>query len=290
MIVGRRVDGSVTRLPTVSISKDHRRLIEYWKIRVKCTYPRDLVAPQRLSEAFQAANADQEALEFWRECRNVTRYTSSRMASAICARKKDYIGLYEWCKSCQEIYFAEETWEALKELRTHTSDSERNSKRDFIDLLKAALMDSPCDASLAGILVEESKAHTQVSDRIKTLRSGLEHMGEHVRSDDWGTAPDLNDSQKLIVEELEKLVWRQGDEENTVTFWKVMVRKLPNSWYVGRALQNAFGRRGEYPEAVEFWRRIKRSQASYQSDYFYAESCQETGDLEEAIKFWFIWM
>jgi len=277
MIVGRRVDDS-TRQPTTSISTDQRRLIEYWKIRVKLSRDYEKVSAQKLSEAFQAANADQEALEFWREARKV----SPRIASDIYVMNKDYNGLYEWCKSrCQERYYG--TWWQLRELQKHASDSGQNSKWDLIKISKAILARNPCYVLPAEVMVEESKALTQVGDRIKILRSGLELLRSEriLWSDD--------NPRKVIVEELE-LLWSQGDEENAVTFWKVMVRKMPNSWYVGRALQNAFGRRGEYPEAVDFWKRIKRSQASYQSDYFYAESCQETGDLGEAIKFWFIWM
>jgi len=159
----------------------------------------------RNSEAFQAAKADQEALDFWRED-DASIFMATIRARAIYVRNKDYNGLYEWCNSiCRDEIIGKEVWEELKELRTHTSDSERNRKWDLINLSKAALTYDPWDVVPAKILVEESKAHTQVGDRIKILRGGLEIL----RLDDWLDF-GVNDSLKVIVEELERLFWEHG--------------------------------------------------------------------------------
>ena len=68
MIVERKVDDcTVAQPPNVSMTKEQRRLINYWKLRLTFAGHCDKVAAERLSKAFQNASAVDEERSYWTE-------------------------------------------------------------------------------------------------------------------------------------------------------------------------------------------------------------------------------
>ena len=289
MIVERKVDDcTVAQPPNVSMTKEQRRLINYWKLRLTFAGHCDKVAAERLSKAFQNANAVNEERSYWTEAENTE--VREDMLTALFVRTRDFNGLYRLCRS--EDFQGSIPWAVLKELRAR--HHEQNNQLEFISLSRIALKRHPWDNGSAKILVEESGALTRLEDRINTLKSGLDSLkntDEYLQRYHDAAHFGRESQRSLIVEELENLILEQGNDEYVITFWQSMVRKMPDSWYVGNALQEAFRMQGKDAEAVVFWSRVKKIWPAWpHSDYFYAESCQEVGDLEEAIKVWFIWL
>src|SRR5579859_3414647 len=289
MIVERKVDDrTVAQPPNVSMTKEQRRLINYWKLRLTFAGHGDKVAAERLSKAFQNANAVNEERSYWTEAENTE--VREDMLTALFVRTRDFNGLYRLCRS--EDFQGSIPWAVLKELRAR--HHEQNNQLEFISLSRIALKRHPWDNGSAKILVEESKALARLEDKINILKSGLDSLkntDEYLQRYHDAAHFSRESQRSLIVEELENLILDQGNDEYAITFWQSMVRKMPDSRSIGKALQEAFRMQGKDAEAVVFWSRVKKIWPAWpHSDYFYAESCQEVGDLEEAIKVWFIWL
>src|SRR5438105_2428138 len=205
MMVERRIENRIVAEPPIlSITREQRRLIEYWKTRFKFGEYHDEVAAQRLSIAFQEANADDEELRYWREAGNTS--TIQERLIAVFVRQGSFDDLRQWYESqCEdEDWDGALPWQSLRELRARRTGLEQNDSWELINLYRMALTRDPETFECVETFTEESKAQTRVEDRIKMLKSGLECLNWGDDCDKWWLVPGL-----LIVEELERLLLNQ---------------------------------------------------------------------------------
>lgn len=120
MIVERRIENRIVAgPPIVTITKEQRRLIDYWKLRVDSWSGGDVWAMAHgLSKAFQSANADDEELRYWSVDANPL--LRQEMLIAFFVRTGDFNGLYRLCKS--DDFEGYMPWESLKELGARRPD------------------------------------------------------------------------------------------------------------------------------------------------------------------------
>lgn len=273
------------------VTSVQRRLIEYWKLKFEQSLHTDDVAFDELIKAFQSAKAVEEELAYWIQnidnvdlgnLRRVVRLTQAFEA------KGDMVGASQFWKnrfSCDKAQYWD--WDFLGELRSRGVFDEYN----VINICKAKLQQYPFNEKAANALVKQSKS-LDPEARIMLLKSAL-----HLIKLDHSNALDLDeeflpeDVTEVLVDELTHAMMEKGDEEYAIGFWKEAVRKFPSSWPVSNAMHVAFVNHGDYQAAMEFWGRMRRVGPKEQHfAHFSAKSCNDGGNVEEAMKIWWLWL
>lgn len=274
------------------ISTEQRRIIDYWKSRVKLDYW-DHVAREQLTKEFAKAGAETEQLAFWRERVNEggsgVHWCATTLVKTFEA-KGDFGSILEFWKSeirrpevgsGDEGFIEVVAWESL------------------VGMLKCgALADSEV-VSLCKLRMARQKESMSTATYVSSLT--LSTLSEHLANTHPGTRigiwksilhtnclyTPVRELQRALIEKgLEK-----GGNDHTIDFWKLIVRNYPPYWHICDALQDAFSERGLEQAAKEFWVKMaKRYPDKRVFAHFVAESSKAVGDYETAIQTWTTWL
>ena len=95
-------------------------------------------------------------------------------------------------------------------------------------------------------------------------------------------------SQEVSVSELKRaLAEKSGPMSQRLEFWKIQVRKFPESAPLSEALQEAFEMEGKEAIALEFWTKLQKQYPKVRRfTKFLAKNYNSIGDYESAIRAW----
>lgn len=269
-----------------------RRHIEYWKLRSEQCSHKDDTARERLTRAFRSANAGNEEVAYWTQIveENDGEETCQMLFEAFEANE-DMTGAYQFWKS--RIGRSEiEYWNSvfLRKL-TGTTSGASFSTREVMNICKVMLQRDPSYYWAADAFVETSKSLTDMEARITHLRTALDTLNLSFDvSKGYYESDEVEIARSFLVKGLAEVVMKKGEENYAVGFWTTLVRKCPSSWPISEALHRAFVANGDDQAAMQFWGKMRRVSEEQHFAYFYAESCQNAGKFEEAMKIWWLWL
>ena len=127
-------------------------------------------------------------------------------------------------------------------------------------------------------------------DTILELRNCVDELGANDRVSFWKGIIQISGAglgPGICVTELKRALAEKSGMSGALEYWKVLIRKFPESLLLSDILQEAFEMEGKEEIAVEFWTKLKKRYPNVRHfTKFLAKNYKSIGDYESAIRAW----